>query len=110
MRPGGKFWATFFEAPAGDALDVMTHAGGQVVTYRCRDPFHYRREEFNDWIADLPWQLRYIGEWGHPRGQRMLCFERLPADHSMTMDATITEAPAKTAPTELPRRPWWRFW
>jgi hypothetical protein len=25
----------------------------------------------------LPWEVEYIGEWGHPRGQRLVAFHRI---------------------------------
>jgi hypothetical protein len=76
IEPGGRFFATFFEAQAEqNSEDTITHSPGGVVTYSCRDPFHYRFEDFQYAISGLPFAVRYHGEWGHPRDQRMLEFE-----------------------------------
>lgn len=72
---GSMFYATFFERSEEVADDQsIVHASG-FRTFRDRDPFHAR---FLD-LAALGLSARYIGEWGHPRGQRMVCFT-LPRD------------------------------
>jgi SAM-dependent methyltransferase len=92
LRPGARFFATFFEdeSERGD-LGPIHHPDG-FGSHFDRDPYHYQ-------LAALEWatsgtglQLEYIGEWGHPRGQRMLAFSR-------------PESPsgASTAPTEQSR-------
>ena len=72
MTPGGRFYATFFEAPANTPYDRRVQ---QVIrkTWPERDPYHYRRADLRwagETVAD--WKVRYIGDWGHPRGQRMM--------------------------------------
>jgi SAM-dependent methyltransferase len=77
VAPGGHFFATYFECPeeAPAALEVA-HTPGGVTSYLDRDPYHYRCRDFL-WLADaLPWRVERVGDWGHPRGQRMLLFER----------------------------------
>ena len=72
MAPGGRFYATFFEAPPGTPYDQRVK---QVVrnTWPERDPFHYRRDDLR-WAAETvaDWDVRYIGDWGHRRGQVMM--------------------------------------
>ncbi len=72
MAPGGRFYATFFEAPASTPYDRRVQ---QVVrkTWPERDPYHYRRADLV-WAAETvaDWNVRYIGDWGHRRGQRMI--------------------------------------
>jgi SAM-dependent methyltransferase len=77
MKIGGHFFATFFELPpiANPSLP-HTHAPGEIVTYDTRDPYHYKLADFFYAASGLPWQIRYLGKWGHPRGQRMLEFIR----------------------------------
>ena len=41
MRPGGRFFATFFESGADPSVPVAQQPGGHT-TYPDRDPFHYR--------------------------------------------------------------------
>lgn len=74
MQPGGRFYATFFEAPQGMPLDEsMRHPKVKASTRSERDPFHYRRSDL-EWAARSagPWNPRYLGEWGHPKGQQMI--------------------------------------
>jgi SAM-dependent methyltransferase len=77
MAPQGRFYATFFEAPRRTRYDapVTQRTGKHSKTYPERDPFCYRRGEL-EWAARSvgPWQVRYIGDWGHPRGQQMMEF------------------------------------
>lgn len=72
MPPGGRFFATFFEAPAKRPFDQP-----KGKRYPERDPYHYRPSDLK-WAATsvAPWKFRYIGVWGHPRGQRMVEFRR----------------------------------
>jgi hypothetical protein len=72
MAPGGRFYATFFEAAADTPYDQRVK---QVVRHTSpeRDPFHYRRDDLR-WAAEsvADWSVRYIGDWGHRRGQQMM--------------------------------------
>lgn len=77
MRPGGVFYATFFEANEGQPTHRdITHVPGSVVTHGGSDPFHHRMSDFLHLVAGLPWDLDYIGDFGHPRSQKMLSFTR----------------------------------
>ena len=68
MQPGGRFFATFvptgflppdYENPA-ESDDKLA--------------FEYDAEDILKIGRELGWQTRYIGDWGHPRGQEMLEF------------------------------------
>lgn len=77
LRPGGEFYATFFECPAGRPIELdITHRPGRITTYPDIDPFHYRARDFLWCVEGLPLKMSYIGEWGHPRAQKMLCFKK----------------------------------
>jgi SAM-dependent methyltransferase len=76
VRPGGRFFATFFEAPEGPVAASLCHRPGGVTTFPDRDPFQYRRSDFAALAGGLPWKPQYLGDWNHPRAQRMFCFER----------------------------------
>lgn len=83
MKVGGRFYATFFEISEGEeSFDPSRHEPGGIVTYGAQDPYHYKLSEFKQMIRGLPWRLHYIGEWDHPRAQRLLCFEKQPEAHS----------------------------
>jgi SAM-dependent methyltransferase len=78
-RPGGRFFATFFENPRGTkqlgAIEHPTSAGDPMVTYTDADPYHYGLDLF-EWLCEgTGLRVDYLGEWGHPRSQRMLVFE-----------------------------------
>lgn len=87
MRPGSVFYATFYDEPAGVPLDTIK---GRRHTER--NTFWYYRGDMR-WAASFsPWKLTYIGEWGHPRGQKMLKFTR------------VEDRPTHTARTPRPRQ------
>lgn len=78
FRSGGTLYATFFELPAG-APSISEHRQGDggIVTHGHRDPYHYRVADMAHAAAGAPWRASYIGDWGHPRGQKMMAFERV---------------------------------
>jgi SAM-dependent methyltransferase len=77
VAAGGRVFVTYFEWPeAWPAAEPLEHRPGGIVSFADRDPFHYRVEDLRAGAAGLPWELEVIGEWGHPRDQRMACFTR----------------------------------
>jgi Methyltransferase domain len=74
MKPGGKFFMTFFECggPIDQPIEQMRH----LTTTATSDPYHYYADDFRYAAKNLPWEMEYIGDWKHPRNQRMLCFRR----------------------------------
>ena len=75
MKAGGKFYATFLEAPLESQLEKPMERP-RCTSYSDRDPFHYRFEDFQYAIKDMQWELSYIGQWNHPADTRVLLFER----------------------------------
>lgn len=75
VRTGGRFFATFFECGDDPAVPV-THQPGGIVTHAGRDPYHYRFADLASLCDGLPWTAAYMGEWSHPRDQRMVRFDR----------------------------------
>jgi SAM-dependent methyltransferase len=79
LAPGGKFFATFYEAPDRTFRGEIAHnvrGGGTLVSYADEDPFHYDVETLR-WICEpLSIDVTVIGDWNHPREQRMLLFAR----------------------------------
>jgi len=74
LAPRGQFLATFFQAPESAHLRSLKHEPGGFVTHFDRDPFHYSIEEIT-FLADIAGlKTTLIGEWQHPRDQRMLVF------------------------------------
>jgi cyclopropane fatty-acyl-phospholipid synthase-like methyltransferase len=74
LAPGGKFFATFFQAPAPLHLADIAHERGGIVTHLDRDPFHYSIAEMEALASFAGLTVKLIGDWRHPRQQRMLCF------------------------------------
>lgn len=77
LAPAGCFYATFFEAPHSAYLSSLKHTPGEITTHYDNDPFHYSFEEMEiiSNISNL--HVTLIGEWDHPRNQRMLKFTKL---------------------------------
>ena len=74
LEPGGKLFATFFEAPSPLHLEPIKHEPGGHVTKFDANPFHYSFSEIR-WLSEAAGlELWYLGDWGHPRDQQMLCF------------------------------------
>jgi hypothetical protein len=77
MKPGGKFYATFFEVSSSETwVESYHHSPSGIVTHADADPYHYRQSDFLWCIRDLSWQMSYIGDWQHPRDQKMLVFTK----------------------------------
>jgi SAM-dependent methyltransferase len=77
-RPGGRFYATFFENPRGTKrLDELTHPrpdGPAVPTRPDCDPYHHGLDLF-EWLCEgTALRVEYLGDWGSPTGQKMLLF------------------------------------
>jgi len=76
FAPEGRFYVTFFERPAdADVQAPLAHDSGGVTTYPDRDPYDTTLTALT--AAVTPgWRLELIGDWGHPRDQRMARFVR----------------------------------
>jgi SAM-dependent methyltransferase len=77
LTPEGQFFATFFEDPDGTHLTTpLAHQPGGVTTYTDKDPFHYQFDVFVELAARTRLEATYVGDWNHPRGQKMMRFTR----------------------------------
>ena len=74
IEPGSVFFTTFFEAPSVAHLTPIMHTPGGIVTNYDSDPFHYSFEEFQWMARSAALSVKLIGEWKHPRDQRVLSF------------------------------------
>lgn len=74
MGPSSRFYCTFFEAPSSVHLTPIQHEPGGVTTFYDQDAFHYSFVEIRDLASRCGLTATLIGEWNHPRDQRMLCF------------------------------------
>lgn len=73
MVPGGLFQATFFPAPEG-APDTGLEQRDGIVTFPHKDPYHYTLDQIATMARRTGWQFRWVGEFGHPRGQNLAEF------------------------------------
>ena len=77
MKPGGCFYATFFDVGNDHPMEEpKTHQPGGIVTHFTEDPYHYQFEDIHLAARDLPWHVEYLGDWDHPRAQKMVCLTR----------------------------------
>lgn len=75
MAPGGRFFATFNERREDYPLD-----GTRGKKYTEKNVYWQYRQDLR-WAAQFsPWEFRYIGDWGHPRNQRMVEYTRRSDD------------------------------
>lgn len=75
LEPGGRFYASVFEAPTPGHRAPLPWPEG-ITSFPDKDPFHYHSSELADAATAAGLTLRWIREWEHPRGQRMALFER----------------------------------
>jgi len=70
MKDGGEFYATFRE---GDTIDK-----GKPHRWRGKERgiAVYPFEMFKEISSNTGFEVEYIGDWGHPREQKMLLFRR----------------------------------
>ena len=74
LKPDGTYFSTYFEAPYPAHLDRLQQGSGEVITNYDADPFHYSCEEIS-WMAGIAGlDVRLIGDWNHPRNQKMAAF------------------------------------
>jgi cyclopropane fatty-acyl-phospholipid synthase-like methyltransferase len=74
LAPNGVYFTTFFQAPTSLHLEKIKHQPGEVVTNYDSDPFHYSIEELSYMATLAKLELQVVGDWGHPRGQKMAAF------------------------------------
>ncbi|MCB0164750.1 MAG: class I SAM-dependent methyltransferase [Anaerolineae bacterium] len=77
LLPGGKFFATFFENPQGKFnLDPIYQPGLEAHSYFDANPFHYEFSIFEYVCLNTSLTVEYIGNWNHPRNQKMMVFTK----------------------------------
>lgn len=74
LTENGRYFTTFFEAPYSAHIKQIKQTPDGIYTNYDSDPFHYSKEELEyiALIAEL--NLEIIGDWGHPRNQKMAAF------------------------------------
>jgi len=76
----GKFYATFFENNSKDDTDepitIESVDGITFETLPDKDPYHYRFFEFEELVKNTYLPVKYIGDWNHPRHQKIMVFSK----------------------------------
>jgi hypothetical protein len=81
LKPTGEFYATYFQAPRIGYLLPLVHQPGNVTTFYDSDPFHYSLEELKMLAENAGLSIEFIGDWEHPRSQKMACLRHLVGRH-----------------------------
>ncbi|WP_154222849.1 class I SAM-dependent methyltransferase [Marinicella rhabdoformis] len=76
LKPNGKYFSTFFISEKSIELKPICHQPGNIVTHYDQDPFHYSVDEIKRMGSNCGLKTTLIGDWGHPRGQQMVKFEK----------------------------------
>ena len=66
------YFTVFMPAPGQDPSKACQQDDG-FSSFPDRDPFHYTHEDLLRAAERLPWEITVIGEWNHPRNQKMIC-------------------------------------
>ncbi len=74
LKKNGKFYATIFEVDNLYTSPPEVQQPHGALTYLYRDPFHYSPHIFVYLAKELNYEFHYIGDWGHPRNQKMILF------------------------------------
>ena len=76
MREGGSFYATFFMRPASTPIDLVVPSKRDKPFFNEKNVFWHYSDDLR-WAASFgPWDYEYLGDWGHPAGQKMARFVR----------------------------------
>ena len=70
------FLLTIFEVPEEAAMKSFVQERGGVETRPHRDPYHYTLADLRHAARDLPWSMDFVGDWNHPRNQKMVVFRK----------------------------------
>ena len=76
LSPSGLYFASFFEAPEDHEESLLIHSPGEITTNSEKDPFHQSQGELRRLAQQAGLEMRYVGDWKHPRSQRMASFKR----------------------------------
>jgi cyclopropane fatty-acyl-phospholipid synthase-like methyltransferase len=75
-----KFYATFFEdnrrEDSDDPIVIRSVDGLTIQTHPNKDPYHYKFSEFQRLVEGTSLFVKYIGEWNHPRYQKIMVFSK----------------------------------
>ena len=86
MKSGGKFYATYFQLEEDEDLrkKEWRDLEGKNAHFSwangtpegANSAYHHKVSTIEGVINNNEWNLENLGDWGHPRQQRMLCFTK----------------------------------
>lgn len=76
LKPGGRFYATFFKHPGPRLNTESLRQSETVTTHPDADPFHYDPDVFRWAVEGSTLDVELLGDWDHPRNQQMLRFSK----------------------------------
>jgi cyclopropane fatty-acyl-phospholipid synthase-like methyltransferase len=71
-----KLFLTVFVAPDEALAQPCRQQPGEVMTYPHKDPYHCAVSDLNYLASRTPWRMEFVGDWRHPRNQKMVTFEK----------------------------------
>ncbi len=74
LASNGVYYSTFFQSPSPIHLDNIMQEPGGIVTNYDSDPFHYSKDELELMATLANLEVSIIGDWGHPKNQKMAAF------------------------------------
>jgi SAM-dependent methyltransferase len=84
LEPGGRFYATFFENTGRRLSTSEIQEPDGVVTHLDSDSFFYDPDVFRWCVEGSTLRCELIGDWQHPRNQKMLVFTKSGEAHPPT--------------------------
>lgn len=76
LKPGGRFYATFFQHPGPRLNTEPLRQSKTVTTHPDADPFHYDPDVFRWAVDGSTLDVNVVGDWDHPRNQQMMVFTK----------------------------------
>lgn len=78
FKKDSKFFVSYWIIPEDYNLCDFFDWGHGIITSHISDVYHYKKSQieniFKDPLINKFWSLEYIGDWNHPRDQKMFCF------------------------------------
>jgi len=74
LADNGIYYSTFFLAPSSAHLEPILQEPGHIVTNYDSDPFHHSIDELTYMAKLANLDINIIGDWKHPRNQKMAAF------------------------------------
>ncbi len=72
LRSPCEFYFTIFAVSPGHDVNTTFKNDKGVTSHPHKDLYHFMTEDVFYAAKGLPWSIRFIGDWNHPRGQSMV--------------------------------------